>query len=439
MKHNINIIQSVWCRWRKPSRGELGAICSQNSKAQRKEAAKYAIVVFLCLGYTVSASAKIGETVPQLIKRFGNSYTVEPVRIGKKYKFRSENISVDAVVANDISVGETYFSDHPLTGNGEPPNDIVRAVLRTNVPRVRWIEIEAARYQADYALRSSDSAYIALLTYSGPQPEDVVWTITVARRENLSYLLPAIGSRPRDPLPPAGSVPPPNAQQRTPQKYQPSQQPTSSGTGFFVSDNGFLLTNYHVVRNGQRIVVLQTDSELDAKVVVVDPSNDLAVLKVDSPSTPIPLGNVHNVVLGDSVMTIGFPNVPLQGRSPKLTKGAVNSLCGFQDDPRIFQTSVQLQPGNSGGPLLDELGNAIGVTEATLNPLITLKAAGSIPQNVNYAVKISYAQLLLDTVPDLRNQLPPPATIKRDSAEVVSNACKSTVLILVWAPRNSGI
>jgi hypothetical protein len=189
---------------------------------------KYAIVVFLCLGYTVPASAKLGEMVPQLIKRFGNSYTVDPVQIGKKYKFRSENISVDAVVANDISVGETYFSDHPLTGNGEPPNDIVRAILRTNLPRVRWIEIEAARYQADYALRSSDSAYIALLTYSGPQPEDVVWTITVARHENLSYLLPAISSGPGNPLSPAGWVSPPNAQQRIPQKYQPSQQPTSS-------------------------------------------------------------------------------------------------------------------------------------------------------------------------------------------------------------------
>ena len=160
------------------------------------------LVAFLCTCFAASASAKLGETVPQLIKRFGRSYTVEPIRIGKKYKFRSENVSVDAVVANNISVGETYFSDHPLNANGEPPNDIVRAVLRTNVARVKWIEIEAARYQADYALRSSDSAYIALLTYSGPQPEDVVWTITVARRENLSYLLPATGSEPADPLPP---------------------------------------------------------------------------------------------------------------------------------------------------------------------------------------------------------------------------------------------
>jgi S1-C subfamily serine protease len=227
-----------------------------------------------------------------------------------------------------------------------------------------------------------------------------------------------------------------NAQHGRSEKYQPSQSFTGSGTGFFVSEDGFLLTNYHVIRNAQKVLVVQGDRELTAKTIAVDPSNDLAVLKVDSPSTPIPLGNVHNVGLGNSVMTIGFPDPQLQGRSPKLTKGEVNSLYGLQDDPRLFQTSVQIQPGNSGGALLDEFGNAIGITEATLNPLMTLKTSGSIPQNVNYAVKISYAQLLLDTVPDLRNQLPPPATVKRDSAELVSNACKSAVLILVWASRN---
>ena len=396
------------------------------------------LVALLCMGFTVPASARLGETVPQLVKRFGKSYAVEPVQIGKKYKFRSANVSVDVVVANGASVGETYFSDHPLTASGEPPNDIVRAVLRTNGPKVRWVEIEAASYRADYALRSSDSRYIALLTYTGPQPENAIWTMTVARRENLSYAVPAIAPEPGAALPPQETKPaptPPNRRHGPREEYQPSQPPTGFGTGFFVSDDGFLLTNYHVIRRARKILILQGDRELPAEIVVVDPSNDLAVLKVDSVSNPILLGNVRSVVLGDSVMTIGFPNVAFQGRAPKLTKGEINSLTGFQDDPRMFQTSVQMQPGNSGGPLLDQLGNAIGITAGTLNSLITFKAAGSIPQNVNYAVKISYAQLLLDTVPALRDRLPPPATIKRDSAEVISNACKATALILVWAQK----
>jgi hypothetical protein len=155
---------------------------------------KYVMIALLCFGFAVSASAKLGETVPQLIKRFGKSYTVEPVQIGKKYKFRSENVSVDVLVASSVSVGETYFSDHPLTANGEPPNNIVQGVLRTNVPKAKWLEVEAASYRADYAMRSSDNGYIALLRYTGPQPEDAIWTMTVARREDLSCATQAIAS-----------------------------------------------------------------------------------------------------------------------------------------------------------------------------------------------------------------------------------------------------
>ena len=137
-----------------------------------------ALIGFLCLAFSISAQAKLGESAPQLVKRFGKSYTVEEIELGKTYKFRSANVSVNVVVANDRSISETYFSDHPLT-NGEPPNDIVQAVLRTNVPKARWKEIEAAPFGADYALRSSDGEYIAILNYTGPQPENMIWTMTV--------------------------------------------------------------------------------------------------------------------------------------------------------------------------------------------------------------------------------------------------------------------
>jgi hypothetical protein len=92
-------------------------------------------VLFVC--FSIPSQAKLGEAVPQLIKRFGKSYTIESDTIGKTYRFRSEKLSVDVLVANGLSVAETYFSDHPLTASGEPPNDIVRAVLKTNAPRAR--------------------------------------------------------------------------------------------------------------------------------------------------------------------------------------------------------------------------------------------------------------------------------------------------------------
>jgi hypothetical protein len=134
---------------------------------------------FLCLCFSISAQAKLGETVPQLIKRFGSNYTIESDAAGKRYKFRSEKLRVDVLVSYDVSVAETYFSDKPLTASGEPPNDIVLAILKTNVPQTRWTETDASPFEADYALQSSDQKHIAFLKYRRPQPEGSVWTLTV--------------------------------------------------------------------------------------------------------------------------------------------------------------------------------------------------------------------------------------------------------------------
>jgi hypothetical protein len=147
-----------------------------------------ALTGFLCLCFSIPAQAKLGESVPQLVNRFGKSYTVVSVELGTKYEFRSANVSVDAIVANGVSICETYLSDHPLTATGEPPNDIVRAVLRTNAPKARWVEIEAAPLGADYAMRSSDDKYIAILNYTGAQPENSVWTMTVGLAKSVGAL-----------------------------------------------------------------------------------------------------------------------------------------------------------------------------------------------------------------------------------------------------------
>ena len=148
------------------------------------------LIGFLCMCFAMPAHAKLGESAAELIKRFGKPYAIENLKIGQTYKFRSENVSVDATFVDGVSVAETYFSDRPLTTEGEPPNDIVQAVLRTNAPQARWAEIEAGPFGADYALRSSDGKYIATLKYSGPQPENAVWTMTVAAASLLGQLSP---------------------------------------------------------------------------------------------------------------------------------------------------------------------------------------------------------------------------------------------------------
>jgi S1-C subfamily serine protease len=141
---------------------------------------------------------------------------------------------------------------------------------------------------------------------------------------------------------------------------------------------------------------------LPATVVVLNPQNDLALLKVDVKYLPLlkvegklaalPLEqDLRKVALGDKVLTVGFPLTDTQGLNPKLTEGSISSLSGFKDHPGELQISVPIQPGNSGGPLVNEYGNVVGIVVSTLNAEKLLRERGIIPQNVNYAVKSSLA------------------------------------------------
>ena len=89
--------------------------------------------------------------------------------------------------------------------------------------------------------------------------------------------------------------------------------------------------------------------------------------------------------LGGTVATVGFPDIGLQGFAPKLAKGEIASLAGAADDPRYFQISLPVQPGNSGGALVDARGNVVGIVAAKLDASAALAATGSLPENVNFA------------------------------------------------------
>ena len=152
---------------------------------------------------------------------------------------------------------------------------------------------------------------------------------------------------------------------------------------------------------------------ISAKVVRVDAANDLALLKADGKFLPLPLATSRGVKLGGTVATVGFPNIGLQGFAPKLAKGEIASLSGAGDDARYFQISVPVQPGNSGGALVDERGNVVGVVSAKLNASAALAASGALPENVNYAVKSSFLLSFLESVPDVANKLKEPNRKRR--------------------------
>jgi S1-C subfamily serine protease len=124
----------------------------------------------------------------------------------------------------------------------------------------------------------------------------------------------------------------------------------------------------------------------------------------------MPIAASRTVNLGSIVATVGFPDIGLQGFAPKLAKGEIASLSGAGDDPRYFQISVPVQPGNSGGALVDEQGNVIGIVSAKLDAAAAPAASGALPENVNYAVKSSFLLSFLESVPDVSAKLKVPNT-----------------------------
>jgi len=101
-------------------------------------------------------------------------------------------------------------------------------------------------------------------------------------------------------------------------------------------------------------------------------------------------------------------------------------------DARYFQISVPVQPGNSGGALVDERGNVVGVVSAKLSARAALEASGSLPENVNYAVKSSFLLGFLESVPEVSAKLKEPNTKEQKFEDVVRSAEQAAVLVLVY-------
>jgi S1-C subfamily serine protease len=217
---------------------------------------------------------------------------------------------------------------------------------------------------------------------------------------------------------------------RLPKK--PSSEPEASGTGFFITDDGYLISNNHVVKGAAKIRVLTDAGLLDATVVKVDAANDLALLKAVGRFAPLPIAASRTVKLGGTVATVGFPDIGLQGFAPKLAKGEIASLAGAADDPRYFQISLPVQPGNSGGALVDARGNVVGIVAAKLDASAALAATGSLPENVNYAVKSSLLLSFLESVPEVAAKLKEPNAKDESFEEVVKSAQEAAVLVLVY-------
>lgn len=201
-------------------------------------------------------------------------------------------------------------------------------------------------------------------------------------------------------------------------------------TAFFITEDGYAITSYHVVKRGGKISLKSASGTYPAKIIKSDPDNDLALLKVSGRFAALPLQSSAGVRLGASVFTVGFPNPKVQGLQPKLTKGEVSGVYGIADDVRTFQVSVPVQPGNSGGALVNLQGNVVGVIAARLDDLKSLSSSGTLPQNVNYAVKSAQALLLL-TNSDVIKKLKQPSRNERKLEDLAAEVEKASVMVMI--------
>lgn len=208
---------------------------------------------------------------------------------------------------------------------------------------------------------------------------------------------------------------------------------TYTGSGFFITPS-VVVTSNHVVRDASRIeIIYNNEIRLKGEVLAFDEGSDLALLKVSGLeylANPLILASSHTVRQGSRVYAVGFPLPDLMGVQAKLSEGIISSTTGLQGDLTMYQISTPVQPGNSGGPLLNERAEVIGVVAGGLNA-VNMFRQGILPQNVNYAVKINNLFNLANACEvDVRRSQPDGGEAL-SAADVMDIARQAVVLIVV--------
>jgi len=188
------------------------------------------------------------------------------------------------------------------------------------------------------------------------------------------------------PLPqPAVVQPYPSA----PESDQIASRPKSSGTGFAISGDGVFVTNFHVISECSK-VRLQANGRLhDSTIIAIDEPNDLALVKTKTTSLPsLSLSN-GSIQIGENIIVLGYPLTNVLGTNLKATSGIVSALSGIKGERRNMQISAAVQPGNSGGPVLNDKGEVVGVVVAKL-------ASRFAGENVNFAIRSQLLRSFLE-------------------------------------------
>ena len=214
-----------------------------------------------------------------------------------------------------------------------------------------------------------------------------------------------------------------------------SQTESWSGSGFALN-NGYIITNYHVIEDAKSIVVKGVKGNFSeayqVEIVASDKYNDLTLLKIND-SRFTGFGTIPYKVktttseVGEDVFVLGYPMRSTMGDEIKLTTGVISSKTGFQGDVSLYQISAPVQPGNSGGPLFDGKGNLIGIVNAKHNGA----------ENVGYAIKTSYLKNLIETVCSSATILPQNNSISELSLTSKVKSVKNFVFMIECSSKSN--
>ena len=327
-------------------------------------------------------------------------------------------------VQQDYAEAVKWYGRAAEQGNAHAQNNLGvmyengRGVHRNHVQAHKWYNLAASGYPTskqehrDTAVRNRERVASKL------SPNELARAQRMAREWH---------SR-KEGVAPASEPPDAGAEARP---APPALEKASTGSGFRVSAGGRILTNAHVVEGCAEIRLPPRPAPV--RVVARDGAVDLALLDGPAGGAAAAFREGRGVRLGAPVVVLGYPLRGVLASGANVTTGNVAALAGPGDDRRLIQITAPVQPGNSGGPVLDSAGNAVGVVVSKLNAIKVARATGDIPQNVNFAVAAGAARAFLDA------EGVSYATARSDAArspeDIAAAARAFTVPVECWKPR----
>lgn len=205
----------------------------------------------------------------------------------------------------------------------------------------------------------------------------------------------------------------------------------ATGTGFYVTSSGYMITNAHVVNGCAEMRFSYEGGTQTPTIMATDKIDDLALLKASNPQEKYAIfRDGAGITAGDSITVLGYPLPGILSGELTVTNGLINALGGVEGRVTQFQFSAPIQPGNSGGPILDSHGHLVGITEAKLGDIWSAQATGNIPENVNFGINENTIRAFLDANSVTYQLSSTTSTVT--AVEDVNQARQYTVLLQCW-------